>query len=162
QLGLLRRYADEVVSVFDADAAGQKATSRLEEMLTDVMDLRNLGWAVSRTGSFAKADYFPIKRALLPEGPEPDSLLRAPRGPALQDVFGSTDGVPADAAPGAGGAFPTAAWRGPAVKRAGVRRGAARLLLPGSPSAPPRGRTPIGPPPSGAGGAGAPAGNRAN
>src|SRR5262247_958361 len=49
QLGLLRRYADEVVSVFDADAAGQKATSRLEEMLTDVMDLRNLGWAVSRT-----------------------------------------------------------------------------------------------------------------
>jgi DNA primase len=77
QLGLLRRYADEVVSVFDADAAGQKATSRLEEMLTDVMDLRNLGWSVSRTGSFEKAGYFPIKVAVLPEGHDPDSLLRA-------------------------------------------------------------------------------------
>ena len=68
QLGLLRRYADEVVSVFDADAAGQKATSRLEEMLSDVMDLRNLGWSVSRTGSFEKADYFPIKVARPPRG----------------------------------------------------------------------------------------------
>jgi DNA primase len=84
QLGLLRRYADEVVSVFDADAAGQKATSRLEEMLTDVMDLRNLGWSVSRTGSFEKADYFPIKVALLPEGHDPDSLLRAEGAPAFQ------------------------------------------------------------------------------
>ncbi|HEY7205217.1 MAG TPA: DNA primase, partial [Methylomirabilota bacterium] len=32
QLGLLRRYADEVLALFDADAAGQKASSRLEEM----------------------------------------------------------------------------------------------------------------------------------
>jgi DNA primase len=84
QLGLLRRYADEVVSVFDADAAGQKATSRLEEMLTDVMDLRNLGWSVSRTGSFEKTGYFPIKVAVLPEGHDPDSLLRAEGAPALQ------------------------------------------------------------------------------
>jgi DNA primase len=84
QLGLLRRYADEVVSVFDADAAGQKATSRLEEMLTDVMDLRNLGWSVSRTGSFEKAGYFPIKVAVLPEGHDPDSLLRAEGAHALQ------------------------------------------------------------------------------
>jgi len=84
QLGLLRRYADEVVSVFDADAAGQKATSRLEEMLNDVMDLRNLGWSVARTGSFEKAEYFPIKVAILPEGHDPDSLLRAEGAPALQ------------------------------------------------------------------------------
>src|SRR6266511_3384037 len=84
QLALLRRYADEVVSVFDADAAGQKATSRLEEMLSDVMDLRNLGWSVSRTGSFEKADYFPIKVAVLPEGHDPDSLLRAEGAPAFQ------------------------------------------------------------------------------
>ncbi len=83
QLGLLRRYADEVVSVFDADAAGQKATSRLEEMLTDVMDLRNLGWSVARTGSFEKDNYFPIKVAVLPEGHDPDSLLRAEGAPAL-------------------------------------------------------------------------------
>ncbi len=84
QLSLLRRYADEVVSVFDADEAGQKATSRLEEMLTDVMDLRNLGWSVSRTGSFEKTGYFPIKVAVLPEGHDPDSLLRAEGAPALQ------------------------------------------------------------------------------
>src|SRR5262245_1031803 len=84
QLGLLRRYADEVVSVFDADAAGQKATGRLEEMLTDVMDLRNLGWSVSRTGSFEKADYFPIKVAVLPDGHDPDSLLRAEGAAALK------------------------------------------------------------------------------
>jgi DNA primase len=77
QLSLLRRYAEEVVSVFDADAAGIKATSRLEEMLSDVMDIRNLGWSVSRTGSFEKAEYFPIKVAVLPEGHDPDSLLRA-------------------------------------------------------------------------------------
>ncbi len=84
QLSLLRRYADEVVSVFDADEAGQKATSRLEDMLTDVMDLRNLGWSVSRTGSFEKTGYFPIKVAVLPEGHDPDSLLRAEGAPALQ------------------------------------------------------------------------------
>jgi DNA primase len=83
QLSLLRRYADEVVSVFDADAAGQKATSRLEEMLSDVMDLRNLGWSVARTGSFEKVGYFPIKVAVLPEGHDPDSLLRAEGAPAL-------------------------------------------------------------------------------
>lgn len=83
QLGLLRRYAREVVSVFDADAAGQKATSRLEEMLTDVMDLRNLGWSVARTGSFEKDNYFPIKVAVLPEGHDPDSLLRAEGASAL-------------------------------------------------------------------------------
>src|SRR6266404_8588803 len=75
QLSLLRRYADEV---------GQKATSRLEDMLTDVMDLRNLGWSVSRTGSFEKTGYFPIKVAVLPEGHDPDSLLRAEGAPALQ------------------------------------------------------------------------------
>jgi DNA primase len=83
QLSLLRRYADEVISVFDADAAGQKATSRLEEMLSDVMDLRNLGWSVARTGSFEKVGYFPIKVAVLPEGHDPDSLLRAEGAPAL-------------------------------------------------------------------------------
>ena len=84
QLSLLRRYAEEVVSVFDADAAGIKATSRLEEMLSDVMDIRNLGWSVSRTGSFEKAEYFPIKVAVLPEGHDPDSLLRAEGAPGFK------------------------------------------------------------------------------
>src|SRR5439155_382296 len=84
QLSLLRRYAEEVVSVFDADAAGIKATSRLEDMLSDVMDIRNLGWSVSRTGSFEKAEYFPIKVAVLPEGHDPDSLLRAEGAPGFK------------------------------------------------------------------------------
>ena len=83
QLGLLRRYADEVVALFDADAAGQKASSRLEEMMNDVMDLQNLGWSVSRTGGFEKAGHLPIRVALLPAGHDPDSLLRAEGAAAL-------------------------------------------------------------------------------
>ncbi len=84
QLGLLRRYTDEVVAVFDADAAGQKASTRLEEMMADVMDIQNLGWAVSRTGDFERSGYLPIKVAVLPEGHDPDSLLRAGGAPALE------------------------------------------------------------------------------
>lgn len=84
QLGLLRRYADEVVALFDADAAGQKASTRLEEMMNDVMDLQNLGWSVARTGGFEKAGYFPIRVALLPQGHDPDSLLRAEGAAALR------------------------------------------------------------------------------
>jgi DNA primase len=83
QLGLLRRYAEEVVALFDADAAGQKASTRLEEMMTDGMDLRNLGWSVARTGAFEKAGHLPIRVALLPAGHDPDSLLRAEGAAAL-------------------------------------------------------------------------------
>ena len=83
QLGLLRRYADEVLALFDADAAGQKASTRLEEMMNDVMDLQNLGWSVARTGGFEKAGHLPIRVALLPPGHDPDSLLRAEGAQAL-------------------------------------------------------------------------------
>ena len=83
QLGLLRRYADEVLALFDADAAGQKASTRLEEMMNDVMDLQNLGWSVARTGGFEKAGHLPIRVALLPAGHDPDSLLRAEGAAAL-------------------------------------------------------------------------------
>ena len=83
QLRLLRRHADEVIALFDADAAGQKASTRLEEMLTDTMDLQNLGWSVARTGDFERAGYFSIKVAVLPEGHDPDSLLRAEGTDAL-------------------------------------------------------------------------------
>src|SRR5881396_297324 len=64
QLALLRRHAEEVIALFDADAAGQKASSRLEEMLTDTMDLQNLGWSVARTGDFERPGYFAIKVAI--------------------------------------------------------------------------------------------------
>ena len=83
QLGLLRRYADEVVALFDADAAGQKASSRLEEMMNDVMDLQNLGWSVARTGGFERLGHLPIRVALLPPGHDPDSVLRAEGAAAL-------------------------------------------------------------------------------
>src|SRR5262249_5260470 len=65
------------------DAAGQKASARLEEMLTDTMDIQNLGWSVARTGEFEKTGYFSIKVAVLPEGHDPDSLLRAEGAEAL-------------------------------------------------------------------------------
>ncbi len=83
QLGLLRRYTDEVIALFDADAAGQKASARLEEMMTGAMDIQNLGWSVARTGGFERSGYFSIKVALLPEGHDPDSLLRAEGAAAL-------------------------------------------------------------------------------
>ena len=83
QLALLRRHAEEVVALFDADAAGQKASTRLEEMLTDTMDLQNLGWSVARTGDFERPGYFAIKVAILPDGHDPDSLLRAEGAAAL-------------------------------------------------------------------------------
>src|SRR5215813_6528793 len=83
QLRLLRRHVDEVIALFDADAAGQKASARLEEMLTDTMDIQNLGWSVARTGEFEKTGYFSIKVAVLPEGHDPDSLLRADGADAL-------------------------------------------------------------------------------
>jgi DNA primase len=83
QLALLRRYADEVIALFDADAAGQKASTRIEEMMTEAMDLKNLGWSVSRTGGFERAGHLTIRVAVLPEGHDPDSLLRAEGAPAL-------------------------------------------------------------------------------
>ena len=83
QLALLRRYADEALALFDADAAGQKASTRLEEMMNDVMDLQNLGWSVARTGGFERPGHLPIRVALLPPGHDPDSLLRAEGAAAL-------------------------------------------------------------------------------
>jgi DNA primase len=81
QLGLLRRHADEVIAVFDADAAGQRATERIEQMMGEAVDIEALGWSVARTGSYRQAEYFPVKVVVLPAGHDPDSLLRA-EGPA--------------------------------------------------------------------------------
>ena len=50
QLGLLRRYCDEVVTFFDADAAGQKAAERAEELLEPTGG--GLTWGVNRPGTF--------------------------------------------------------------------------------------------------------------
>jgi DNA primase len=77
QLALLRRSADEIVAVFDADAAGQKAAARIDELMSGPADLRSLGWSMARTGGFERAGHFPVKVAVLPPGHDPDSLLRS-------------------------------------------------------------------------------------
>src|SRR3990170_2248369 len=74
QLGLLRRYCDEVITFFDADAAGKKATQRVEELLEP--GTQGLAWAVNRTGSFGDGSALRLKVALLPSGHDPDSFLR--------------------------------------------------------------------------------------
>ncbi|KRT71383.1 MAG: primase, DNA primase protein [Candidatus Rokubacteria bacterium CSP1-6] len=74
QLGLLRRYCDEVITFFDADAAGKKATQRVEELLEP--GTQGLAWAVNRTGTFGDGSALRLKVALLPSGHDPDSFLR--------------------------------------------------------------------------------------
>jgi DNA primase len=74
QLGLLRRYCDEVITFFDADAAGKKATQRVEELLEP--GTQGLAWAVNRTGTFGDGSALRLRVALLPSGDDPDSFLR--------------------------------------------------------------------------------------
>jgi DNA primase len=74
QLALLRRYCDEVVTFFDADAAGQKAAARAEELLEPTG--RGMAWAVNRSGSFEGAGALRVKVAVLPAGHDPDTFLR--------------------------------------------------------------------------------------
>jgi DNA primase len=75
QLGLLRRYCDEVVTFFDADAAGQKAAERAEELLESTA--YGGGWDVNRSGTFVASGALRMKVALLPVGHDPDTFLRA-------------------------------------------------------------------------------------
>src|SRR5881296_1875545 len=75
QLALLRRYCDEVVTFFDADAAGQKAAERAEELLDPTSG--GFTWAVNRSGAFDGAGALRVKVALLPAGHDPDTFLRA-------------------------------------------------------------------------------------
>ena len=75
QLALLRRYCDEVVTFFDADAAGQKAAARAEELLEPTGG--GMAWAVNRSGAFEGGGTFRVKVALLPAGHDPDTFLRA-------------------------------------------------------------------------------------
>jgi DNA primase len=74
QLGLLRRYCDEVVTFFDADAAGQKAAERAEELLEP--STSGMTWGVNRSGAFDSAGSLRVKVALLPAGHDPDTFLR--------------------------------------------------------------------------------------
>jgi DNA primase len=82
QLALLRRYCDEVVTFFDADAAGQKAAARAEELLEPTDG--GMAWAVNRSGAFA-GGAFRVKVALLPVGHDPDTFLRTAGGEAFAE-----------------------------------------------------------------------------
>ena len=83
QLALLRRYCDEVVTFFDADAAGQKAAERAEELLEPTGG--GFAWAVNRSGSFEAAGALRVKVALLPSGHDPDTFLRAEGAAAFSE-----------------------------------------------------------------------------
>jgi DNA primase len=74
QLALLRRLTGEVVTFFDADAAGRKAAERAEELLEPTA--AGGAWAINRSGSFEGAGTLRVKVALLPAGHDPDTFLR--------------------------------------------------------------------------------------
>jgi DNA primase len=83
QLALLRRLTSEVVTFFDADAAGRKAAERAEELLEPT----GLGstWAINRSGSFESGGTLRVKVALLPGGHDPDTFLRTEGAHAFAD-----------------------------------------------------------------------------
>ena len=83
QLGVLRRYCDEVVTFFDADAAGQKAAERAEELLEPSGG--GMAWGVNRAGAFEAPGSLRVKVALLPAGHDPDTFLRAEGAPAFTE-----------------------------------------------------------------------------
>jgi DNA primase len=74
QLAILRRHCEEVVTFFDADAAGQKAAERAAELLEPTATAT--AWAVNRSGAFEAGPAFRLKVALLPAGFDPDTFLR--------------------------------------------------------------------------------------
>src|SRR3989441_12847793 len=63
QLGLLKRYCDEAVLFFDADAAGRKAAERAEELLEPTGS--SMAWAVNRTGAIESSGALRLRVALL-------------------------------------------------------------------------------------------------
>ncbi len=83
QLGLLRRYCEDAVLFFDADAAGRKAAERAEELLEPTGS--GLAWAVNRTGAFEGGGGLRLRVALLPPGEDPDTFLRAQGAPAFEE-----------------------------------------------------------------------------
>jgi DNA primase len=91
QLRLLRRHASEVITFFDADAAGQKAAERAEALLEPSPD--GLAWAMTRTGEFGDPQTLRIKVALLPAGHDPDTLLRTHGAEAFTQCIGAARGV---------------------------------------------------------------------
>jgi DNA primase len=86
QLGLLRRYCEEVVTFFDADAAGEKAAERAAELLEP--SGAGAAWAVNRAGGFESGG-LRMKVALMPAGHDPDTFLRAHGAEAFAERIGA-------------------------------------------------------------------------
>ena len=91
QLGLLRRYCEEVVTFFDADAAGQKAAERAEELLESTA--YGGGWDINRSGAFVASGALRMKVALLPAGHDPDTFLRAEGAAAFTERIHAARGL---------------------------------------------------------------------
>jgi DNA primase len=75
QLALIRRFCGEVILFFDADAAGQKAAERAEELLEPTAG--GAAWGINRSGAFDRGAPFKVRVALLEAGHDPDTFLRA-------------------------------------------------------------------------------------
>ncbi len=73
-LGLLRRYADEVLLFFDADRAGTEAARRAEELLDQ--SAAPHWWALDRRAPTLARGGPRLKVATLPPGHDPDTFLR--------------------------------------------------------------------------------------
>ncbi len=91
QLRMLHRYCEEVITFFDADAAGQKAAERAEQLL----DQTGYGgaWDVNRTGTFVASGALRMKVALLPAGHDPDTFLRAEGAAAFTERITAARGL---------------------------------------------------------------------
>src|SRR5438309_9301284 len=87
QLGLLRRYCDDAVLFFDADAAGRKAAERAEELLEPTG--ASMAWAVNRTGALESSGALRLRVALLPVGHDPDTFLRTTGAAAFEERIGA-------------------------------------------------------------------------
>ena len=83
QLCLLKRYCDEAVLFFDADAAGRKAAERAEELLEPTGS--SMAWAVNRTGAIESSGALRLRVALLPAGHDPDTFLRERGAAAFEE-----------------------------------------------------------------------------
>ncbi len=77
QLRLFTRFCGEgeIITFFDADAAGQKAAERAEQLLQLIP--AGAVWGINRSGSFDQAESFRVRVALLPAEHDPDTFLRA-------------------------------------------------------------------------------------
>lgn len=76
QLGHLRSAASSVILALDADAAGQEAIIRkLEEVLVAAADRDPAAYG-RHVGTIIRRDQMEIRIALLPEGSDPDDLIR--------------------------------------------------------------------------------------